>query len=586
MSKKTLQRKSKALAEIKSASEMGGLIATFLNAFGYKLEAKVQIAKQLKANLVTAGTQIDRYQAWRRIDDMYQDMLVRAPADLEAMKAKGIDLESLTKAYIRPDDLGIEQKSQWTNAGGDFVLNAINSELELEIKSIESEIQKILRTDDVDIEIKKIEKSFISPLMKKARAAMDKIAEGDKDPSLANGIEEIKSQIESVYKDKIDPIMNAAQSSDKISPEDKKKLFDLKRKKREVGSRMMSDVYSSIMSSSTITDEEAHAWANAQEITSSAASRLRKSGYPPAEVKRDLATYYKLLNGRIDECRIVTTGSNRASASLNTSTIDIDGEFNRTVLYHEMSHLLERDMLLREVNGRFIRDRATGEAEQIRVLTNNYQYSADEMALPDGFLDPYVGKLYFSGATEVASMGVQQFTSPEHMYQLYDADPEMFNIIVGMMIGMTKDQKQRQRQQLRDKVLAVEFYSTLSKHVESLNWVKGHTMGSDDEYEMYQDITKVGKKNYDYVKKWYWKETLGECLLRPAKAKGVRKQFYVVELENGTRQSFKEKLLAQAFCYLYELSRLKSKPDTKLILNVVSKKLCPDWYDGGELPPL
>lgn len=584
MSKRILQHKKKALTDIKSASEIGGLAAAFLGAFGYQLEVKKQKIKQLKANLVNAKTPIDRYQAWRRINDMYHYLLERSPADISALKEQGFDLDSLTKAYLKPDNLGLVQRELWDSEGSRFVDDALSPELHKAIEEIDSQIQSILRTDaDVDISIKKIEKTYISPLMKKARATIDKIAAGDKNPAHSSQIDEIKNEIESIYKDKIDPIITAAQSSDKISADDKVKLINLKKEKREIGAHMMSGVYDALIEKSTITHAEAEFWASNQEITTSAASRLRKTGYPPTEVKRDLAAYYQIMNGRIDNVRIVTTGSNRASAVINTATIDIDGNFNREVLYHELSHLLEADELVKEVNQSFIRNRATGEPEQLSVLTNNWRYGADEIALPDHFFSPYVGKLYSEGATEVSAMGIQQFSSPEKMFQLYEADPEMFKLMVGMMTTMTKDQLVRRKDELRKKLNDTEFYKKLDKHVHTLKFIKGHTLTSDEEYERYQDASKVGKKNFNYVKKWCWEEVLGDCELRPAKAKGNRKQFYVVEIKGDKRHFFKEKLLAQAFCYLYELSDDK---DAQLIFTITSKKLCPDWYQGGDLPPL
>ena len=74
MSKKTLQHKKKTIADINTAREIDGLSAVFLRAFGYQLEHQINKAKQLKQKLINASDDMERYQAWRRIDDLYNEV--------------------------------------------------------------------------------------------------------------------------------------------------------------------------------------------------------------------------------------------------------------------------------------------------------------------------------------------------------------------------------------------------------------------------------------------------------------------------------------------------------------------------------
>ena len=57
--------------------------------------------------------------------------------------------------------------------------------------------------------------------------------------------------------------------------------------------------------------------------------------------------------------------------------------------------------------------------------------------MPDKFVDPYVGKVYdgYFGekATEVVSMGIERFHSPESMKEFRDKDPDHFHFILGVL---------------------------------------------------------------------------------------------------------------------------------------------------------
>lgn len=583
MSKKTLQHKKKTIADINAAREIDGLCAVFLHAFGYQLEHQINKAKQLKKKLINASDDMERYQAWRRIDDLYNEISRYDDNRLETISDNDVDLNSLRNAYIKPDSIGDTLQDSWKKQGATFVDNALNTKIVSNIKRIESNLSTILHSDtDVDRTVKAIKAEYIEPLMKKARSIMSEMENGNNAPELRDEVLEIKTEIEGVYKEKIDPIINAAQTSKSLSHDDKKNLIELKKEKSVLGAHLMSGIYDELINNSVISDKDANIWSNNQEITKSAIIRMRKSGYPIQEVRRDLATYYQLLNGRIDNIRIVTTGSKRASAVINTGTIDIDHNFDRKTLFHEMSHLLESDGSVKEANQSFIKKRATGAPEQLRALTNNRAYSSDEIALPDHFFSPYVGKIYQSGATEVASMGIQQFSSLQNMYSLFESDREMFDLMVGMMQGMTDNQKERQKDIFSSKQRDFDFYNNVKNHIKSLPWVIGHQLDTDEAWE-----SALSSYNRAFYLKWQWKQTLGDLCIMPAKAGKQRKQVYVVENKQGKRHFFSERFLAETYCYLFELNTLGIQSSNENLFQLISKQTSPEWYQyGGELPSL
>ena len=64
--------------------------------------------------------------------------------------------------------------------------------------------------------------------------------------------------------------------------------------------------------------------------------------------------------------------------------------------------------------------RATGEPEKLSKLTGDKNYKDSEVAYPDKFIDPYVGKVYGQvPITEVLTMGFQHFESATSLNQLY-----------------------------------------------------------------------------------------------------------------------------------------------------------------------
>ena len=110
----------------------------------------------------------------------------------------------------------------------------------------------------------------------------------------------------------------------------------------------------------------------------------------------------------------------------------------RDLVFHESAHFFE--YLSPEVAGalREWRDRrATGHAEPLRSLVvpeERAQYGADERALPDAFVHPYVGVVYDDPrGTEVFSVGFERFSAPGWMVSFLERDPEHFALIVGAL---------------------------------------------------------------------------------------------------------------------------------------------------------
>ena len=142
-----------------------------------------------------------------------------------------------------------------------------------------------------------------------------------------------------------------------------------------------------------------------------------------------------LRNLRLSEDPRGRSYGNRAQQAIYLG-IKKTPELQKTSLAHEMGHHIEYNSPeIRRKALEFVLSRATA-AEQVSIaeMTGNPGYG-DEKAYPDDFIHPYVGKVYKQGTTEVISMGLQYFSSPEEMLELYQADREHFLLIVGILYG-------------------------------------------------------------------------------------------------------------------------------------------------------
>lgn len=64
----------------------------------------------------------------------------------------------------------------------------------------------------------------------------------------------------------------------------------------------------------------------------------------------------------------------------------------------------------------------------------NSKFRDDEVTMLDTYLHTYMGKTYGFRATEVISMGIENFSSPALMKELFMAHPDLFETIVGLAL--------------------------------------------------------------------------------------------------------------------------------------------------------
>jgi phage gp29-like protein len=186
------------------------------------------------------------------------------------------------------------------------------------------------------------------------------------------------------------------------------------------------DLRDRLLKSSTVSEAEAKELAAKVKIP-------RASEKRDPELRGEVANLIRLSNGAaaetLKEIKII---SGRAYSQKSNGLVAVRTGARRA-LYHEIGHQIEDSQgLFALTASRWISSRAEGQVTRLSNLTKG-RYRSDEVAFPDKFIDPYVGKLYKSGSTEVISMGVETFASPRAMLNLASADPDHFAYTVGVL---------------------------------------------------------------------------------------------------------------------------------------------------------
>lgn len=108
---------------------------------------------------------------------------------------------------------------------------------------------------------------------------------------------------------------------------------------------------------------------------------------------------------------------------LSSSQI-LDDTFKST-LFHELGHFAEYHTNI-NASPDFLKKRAIAPLSPL-----GEGYRDDEVHYPDKFLSPYTGKYYDNKTTEIISMGLQEFSSPERLVNFATKDPEHFLFTLG-----------------------------------------------------------------------------------------------------------------------------------------------------------
>lgn len=190
-----------------------------------------------------------------------------------------------------------------------------------------------------------------------------------------------------------------------------------------------------ILERSPVSHEKATAWAAKQNISKETFASIAKKGYPKEKLLADMAEFYRLTHGKLKDVSIGHSRRDRAhsaeSADLMTGYIELGGRPDKRVLFHELAHNLESDVLAKELaNGFLIKRRESPETYSLNRLVKGSGFNSHEKAYKDDFVNPYIGKVYRTENTEVFSMGVETLADPAKFAELIALDEEHAALIL------------------------------------------------------------------------------------------------------------------------------------------------------------
>ena len=237
------------------------------------------------------------------------------------------------------------------------------------------------------------------------------------------------------------------------------------RQKAQLNSRIAELSKSYESTEKQLDDKKAANLKQAEQLVDAFLGRLRKRGQTPDlsdRVKLDDSAKKRLAEGGIGESTVHhwvnefhhQTGlpaprqlkfrysEKRPKYHAQLDSVNIGHKFSKRLTLHELAHRAEyKYPEISLANKSWVKARCekggfSDEPVKLSQLVPKDQYKDDEVALEDTFVNPYVGKIYPDMATEVLSMGLEHFASPELLTKLYQRDPEHVFLTLGAIQTM------------------------------------------------------------------------------------------------------------------------------------------------------
>lgn len=221
----------------------------------------------------------------------------------------------------------------------------------------------------------------------------------------------------------------AAKSTD---PQKYMELATQYNEKQAQANKMFEDnIYSKVVGGST---NESKALAEKVEIIKIGTAKQLNDD----DIRKNVSDFFAISNGKGSESmqKISVQEGVRGSANEKFNSVSLPtGDTQRYAAFHEIGHHIEfENPKYAELSRDFIMSRSTSdEPQSIREMTGNPAYRADEMAYPDKFYDPYVGKVGANGNTEVIATATGELSSAKTARQLFNKDREHFMFTVGVL---------------------------------------------------------------------------------------------------------------------------------------------------------
>ena len=147
-----------------------------------------------------------------------------------------------------------------------------------------------------------------------------------------------------------------------------------------------------------------------------------------------------------------------AYADKDKEQVNVTDKAPKSEIFHEMGHHLEfadnGKVHAAALQFRRLREKQYTQDERIEILkkSNHIEDGVDLSPLTSDsefkfgkYVDPYVGRVYPDGWTEVVSVGMQHFVDAKAMQKLYQKDRSHFELITGIITNNDKISTKRKR---------------------------------------------------------------------------------------------------------------------------------------------
>ncbi|WP_163836784.1 hypothetical protein [Spartinivicinus ruber] len=491
------------------------------------------------------------------------------------------DLEGLLNQWGPPDDIGQAQLEKNRAQGKQLreqLINPENAQLANEIQQLQDTLEQIKtpfekshqEINQIIADIKKehgltqmrleldVEISVFNNKVRRRNRNYDALL---KEEQTIRAKADHYQQLVNQY---IKPVKDEWKQTSLYKPDEttKKQVIETQQTINQKAEQLMQTVYDQLINQSNISAQAAQQWAKEQSISTAVISRLKKAGYSKTQLLTDMAEFYRLTNGRLSQVSLVSDGRNRAAANVTDGVVFVDGEFDKRTLFHEMAHVLENDPVTKATAQQFVESRREGPPQSLMKMTGNSNYRPDEVAYPDSFINPYVGKYYRDGCTEVMSMGLEHFASSIKLYELFNQDPDMFDCLLGFLNNTSAPEQDLFKQIRQQHSTDHDFYEQLFKRVKPIK-ITEETITTGP-LTGYQFLNSSARDHQTKRKK------TGRLVIAP----------------HGDNDFMASALEAKAWAYLHQLHQqgIQSQP-IKNLKKLITHRQAPDWFKPGMIIP-
>lgn len=181
--------------------------------------------------------------------------------------------------------------------------------------------------------------------------------------------------------------------------------------------------------------------------------------YNKKDFKSDCVEFFRLTNGKLKLKKVHHTAKQRRAHVIDygeDTEMETGINFRRSIAWHELGHLVEFsdktilnksiDLLQRRLDNSASTGANGGGIQRLSKLTGSRAYGRSEIAIDDGFVSYYAGKVYQDAggklsnltATELISTGFELLSNEKAAARFLSIDPEHFKLVMLAIKGLHK----------------------------------------------------------------------------------------------------------------------------------------------------